>query len=164
MALSEKKPEKEVPSTNKIEGISGIEQSIEGKIGNLTEQAKKVVEVSKGTAEISEFKRSGVQEIPEVNKEELEGKLIEELEPILANKLAKTIVADIEKDRMINAVIDKIVGQLANAKYDQKEENIATEISNIAYRVSNGDVGTYAWLQEELEIRVHEAIKKRLIM
>jgi len=144
-----------------------VGKNVERELEKITEQAEEAVDqgTPRKTADVSKFERpSEARERPEVVKEELEEKSIKELEPILADKIAKTVIANIEKDPMINAVIDQIVDQLANTKYDQKEENIATEISNIAYRVSGGDVGTYAWLQEELETRVHESIKKRPIM
>jgi hypothetical protein len=159
MALAEQEKPK-----NAIEQIGETDIITEREIGQTAKKVEKAAEEGTlaQTPDVSGLKKPEVQEQPEIIKEELEEKSIKYLEPILAERIDKTIVAQVDKDPVINKIVDEIVEKLTDK--EEKYEDIATKLSDVAYAASNGDVGTYGWLLEEFELRARKALDKRSIM
>jgi len=152
--------EQEKP-TNTIKQVGETGQAVEKELEEAAEQAEKAVRegAPRQTADVPESKKTESLKKTEVSKEELEGRSIKDLEVDLADKLLHTKIADIENSPVINSIIDKISEKITDKDY--KDENIASLISDIAYRTSSGEVGTYAWLLDKLENRVNEELQKK---
>jgi len=153
--------EQEKPSNTIEQPLSETGEAIEREVEQTTEQVGPAVKegTPHKTADVIQLKKPETLEKPELSKEELEGKSIKELETDLTDKLLHTQISDFEKDLAITSIINKISEKLTDKDY--KEENIASLISDIAYRTSSGEVGTYAWLLEKLESQVNEELQKK---
>jgi len=157
--------EKEIPQTNRVEGIGEVGQNVERELEKITEQAEEAVDqgTPRKTADVSKFERpSESRERPEVNREELQTKSIKELESALFGKLKATDYNDWQNDLMISAIINQMAEKIT--ENEEKYENITSKILEIARNISDDDDGTYAWILSELEKIVNGILKKQPIM
>lgn len=165
MALPE--TEREIPQPNRIEQVGEAGSKVERAIKQAPERAEGTVEQSAPEQRVETPEKPEAQEKPKIEVDEPEEKslklkeLKKKFEPILAEKIANTPVAETEKEPTIKFIINEFANALSNP--DLEDGYVAENISNIAYNTSGGDIGTYGWLQEKLESEVAEALKRRSI-
>jgi len=144
------------------EGVFETAKNIEKESGRITEEVKEVVEQriaekAVPAKALPSFEKPNDIQRPEALRSDLEGKSESELESILASKIADTAITEMENNSVIKAVIEQFANSLTEK--DLSDEKTAQKISDIADKSSNGEVGTYAWLEEKIKNSVDE-IKK----
>lgn len=161
MPLAQEKQE-DFQNPNKIEQIGESGQAVEEELEKVTREAGEAIESNTGK-EIGTVKAIP-SEKPDSAKEQKDVEIettkpLGELETELANKIYNTSLADLEKDLEYKKMLGEVSRHLMD-DYNSDEGKLAGAISDTAYRVSKGDVGTYAHLLSVWEADINDRLKK----